>query len=508
MFAAVAALCALAAPVAHAQTWRILPSVSLESTLTDNVNLAPSGERKSDWINQITPSIGFTETGAHTRLSGSVSLPMLIYARTSSNNYVAPTADVSGTLEAVDKFLFVDASASVSQQYLNPFGPRPNNLANATQNRYTAQSYSVSPYIKGVARDDVDYELRQRSSWTDAAGVSADSTSNRTYESDVTAHIAQAPRPGGWRVEYARSDLRNYGQLSQVGQNRETTESERAIAMYQPDPSVTLSASAGYEDDQFYSTREHGATYGGGVEWHPDGRTSISARAEHRFFGTGYDVSFDHHTPLTIWSIKAARDLSNYPQQLATLPAGADVSALLNALFGSRVQDPVQRQALVDQFIRDRGLPQSLTSALALYSQQFTVAETQTATFGILGARNSIFMSAYRSRSEAVDASASAALSPLLQQLTNNTQVGTNVVWTHQLAPNLSLGVNGNWSRTTDNSGVGGATRLYTVNATISSALSALTSWHAGLRYQDSTSDVATGYREFAVFVGLTHVFR
>ena len=263
-------------------------------------------------------------------------------------------------------------------------------------------------------------------------------TSNRTYASDVTAHLAQAPRPGGWRVEYARSDLRNYGQLSQRGQNRETTESERAIAMYQPDPSVTLSASAGYEDDRFYSTREHGATYGGGVEWHPDGRTSINARAEHRFFGTGYSASFDHRTPLTVWSIKAARDLTNYPQQLATLPAGADVSALFNALFASRVPDPVQRQTLVDQFIRERGLPPSLTSALALYTQQFTLAESQTATFGILGARNSILLSAYRSRNEAVDPSASAALSPLLQQFINNTQVGANVVWTHQLAPNLS----------------------------------------------------------------------
>lgn len=508
VLAAIAALCALASPGIHAQTWRIAPSVAIESTWTDNVDLLSSGQRRSDWVNQITPGFGFSENGAHTKLSGSVSLPMLVYARTSSNNYVAPEANVAGTLEAIDNFLFVDASANVSQRYLSPFGAQPNNLANATQNRYTAQSYSVSPYVKGVARDGVDYELRQKSSWTNANGISTGAGANGSYTSEVTAHVAQGPRPGSWRVEYARSDMLFKGQQALGGQDRETTQIGRAILGYRVDASTTLAASGGYEDNDFFSTRERGATYGAVVEWRPDGRTSLTARAEHRFFGASYDVSFDHHTPLTMWSFKATRNLTSYPQQLGTLPAGADVASLLDALFASRVQDPAQRQALVDEAIRQRGLPSSLTSALALYAQQITLAESQTGTFGILGARNSIFVTAYHSRNEPIGESTTDVILPLLAQLTNNTQVGANAVWTHQLAPNLTLGVNGNWSRTTDNSAVGGSTRLYAVDATVSRMLTALTSLHAGLRYQDSTSDVATSYREFAVFVGLTHRFR
>ncbi len=481
-----------------------MPSVSWESTLTDNVNLAPSDQRTSDWINQLTPSIRFNETGAHTKLSGSLSLPVLLYARTTQNNYVAPEANVTGTLEAIEKFLFIDASVNVSQQYLTPFGARPNNLANATQNRYTTQTYSISPYVKGNAADGVDYELRQKETLSNANGVSVGTNTNRSYTSDITGHIQHEARPGGWLVEYARSDIRFPGQDVQ---SNETTELERFSALYRADSTLQLRASAGYEDNRFFFTRDNGVIYGAGVEWHPTDRTSLSAFGEHRFFGVSYHVSFDHHTPLTVWSIKASRDTTSYPQQLADLPAGANVSGLLDSLLGSRVQDPAQRQVLVDQFIRDRGLPLLLSSPLALFSQQITLVESETATFGILGARNTILFTAYRARSQPIEGSDVGALTPLLAQLTNNTQVGTNVAWTHQLAPSLTLGANADWSRTIANLSGGGVTRLFRISTNVSRTLTALTSVYVGARYQDSHSDVDASYREVAVLVGLTHTF-
>ncbi|HSQ80148.1 MAG TPA: TIGR03016 family PEP-CTERM system-associated outer membrane protein [Casimicrobiaceae bacterium] len=499
------AVLALEAPAALAQTWRIVPTVSLESTLTDNVNLAPSDRRQSDWVNELTPGIGFDETGSHTKLNGRIALPMLVYARTSENNYVAPEAAVTGTLEAIDKLFFIDASANVSQQYLSPFGARSSSLANSTQNRYTSQLYSVSPYIKGNSPGGIDYELRQKNTWTNASGISAAPSADRSYTNEITTHVARAPQPAGWRFEYDYSDITFPGQQRF---NNETTQIGRGIATYQPDPELGLFASAGYEDNKFFFNHESGVTYGGGVEWHPTDRTTLNARAEHRFFGASYNVSFDHRTPLTVWSVKAVRDMTTYPEQLATLPAGADVAAMLDFLFASRVQDPAQRQAIVDQVIHDRGLPLFLSSPVALFTSQTTLVESETATFGILGARNSILLTAYRMRNEPITGSPSETLPPLLSQLLNNTQVGTNVVWTHQLEPGLALNVSGDWSHTTDNAAGGGTTRLYSLNAKVARALSGLTSLYAGMRYQDSHSDVTTDYREAAVFVGVTHTFR
>jgi uncharacterized protein (PEP-CTERM system associated) len=495
----VAAFVTAAVPV-HAQTWRIVPSLTLESTLTDNVDLSPSGERKADWINQLTPAIRFSESGGRTKLSGAISLPVILYARTSENDYVAPEASVTGTVEAIDQFLFVDASVNVSQQYLSPFGARPTTLSNASQNRYTAQSYSVSPYVKGTPSQGLSYEVRQRSIWSDAAGVSAGTASNRAFTSTVDARVSRSPQPGGWAFDYSRSDV------DFQDRNSESTQIARARALYGADPSLQVSATAGYEDNRFVASRERGATYGAGIVWHPTDRTNLDATWEHRFFGGSYSVAFDHHTPLTVWSARASRDTSSYPQQLATLTPGIDVGVLLNGLFASRIVDAVQRQALVDQLMRDRGLPSQLSGPLTLYSQQITLIESLTATAGVIGARNVVFVTAFRTRNEPLQQT-DEALSPLLQLLTNNTQTGANVAWTHQLTPTLTFAANATWSRATQNGGGEGSTTQYSLRTTVSHPLSAQTSVYAGARFQHSDSDVGFSYRELAVLVGLTHTF-
>jgi uncharacterized protein (PEP-CTERM system associated) len=516
--AAATAVAALWMSPAAAQSWQLTPSVSLLSTLTSNVNLLPSDERRSDWVNQITPGLAFSGKSAHASLTGSVALPVLVYARTSENNYVAPQVNLNGTLEAIEKLLYVDTSVNVSQQYANPFGARPTDLSSATQNRYTSQVYTVSPYIKAEPREGLHYEVRQTSTWSNATGVAGSNAAgiagNRSFMSEETASLSQDPRPGGWRVTFDRSDLRYTGDGVQPGFDRESQQMAQAALAWKPDPTLELSVLGGYEDNDFFATREHGGIYGGSVEWHPDSRTSLDAHASHRFFGASYDISLDHHTPLAVWSIKATRDLSTYPQQIGTLPAGGDVAALLNGLFSSRVSDPTLRQSLVNQVIAERGLPQTLGSPLALYAQQITLAESETATFGILGARNTVFVNGYRSRNQPVPGTPSDVLTPLFTTLLDNTQIGANVVWTHNLAANLSSALSGGWSRTTQNGGEfqsatnNGTTTLYTANWTLTQKLTALTSILGGLRYQDSHSDVTTSYREYAVFVGVTHRFR
>ena len=166
-----AGVLAAGAPLAHAQTWKITPSVSWESTFTDNVNLAPSDQKRSDWINQISPALQFSWASAHTRAAGRVALPVLLYVRQSESNEVRPEVAVTATWEAIERFFFIDAAINVSQQFLSPFGATPNNLGNVTNNRYTAQNYTLSPYIRGRTGDGVEYELRDTSNWSNASQI-------------------------------------------------------------------------------------------------------------------------------------------------------------------------------------------------------------------------------------------------------------------------------------------------------------------------------------------------
>jgi hydroxylaminobenzene mutase len=81
-------------------------------TFTNNVALAPwsSPDRKSDWITQLTPGLAVSERSAHTRFAGTVSVPLLLYARTSDNNDVLPEVNLTGNVELVPRLLALGAA--------------------------------------------------------------------------------------------------------------------------------------------------------------------------------------------------------------------------------------------------------------------------------------------------------------------------------------------------------------------------------------------------------------
>lgn len=489
-----------ATAAAPARTPPLQASLAADFEFTDNVNLAPSGQRQSDFVTQITPLLNINERGAHTSLHGTIAAPMLLYARTGGeNNAVRPEVDLNGTAELYPRLFYIDGSVQVSQQYFSPFGARPQDLASATNNRYTAQSYRIAPYIKGQGGEGLTYQLRDDNFWTNAS--SAPAATNRAYTNEITGTLARDPRPLGWAVSYDRSDTRYTNQdpfRSEIG---------RTSALWRPDPAYELSLTGGYEDDRYPLSSFSGLTYGAGVKWRPTDRTNVEANYEHRFFGASYHVSFDHRMPLSVWSLRAQRDISSTPQQFANLGPGSDVGALLNQLFSSRFADPAARQVFVDQLIRDRGLPAVLSSPLSLYTQQITLQESVQATVGLLGARNSIFLTVYRTRSEPI-AGGTATPIDLFGPQVENTQTGTNVVWTYKLTTLYTLITSGDWFRTVANDSSGGRSNQGTLRIAISAPLSPLTSIVAGARYQRLTSNVQFGYNETAAFAGISHLFK
>jgi uncharacterized protein (PEP-CTERM system associated) len=238
----------------------------------------------------------------------------------------------------------------------------------------------------------------------------------------------------------------------------------------------------------------------------------LDATWEHRFFGASYLFNFTHRTPLTVWTLNASRDITSYPQQLATLPAGFDVPSLLNQLFFSSIPDPAQRQTFIDQFIRNRGLPAVLSSPVNLFSDQITLVQQVTASAGLIGARNSIFLSVFHSRQQPVSATNS-DLSGLIAAQNNNTQNGASVVWTHALSPSMLFSLAGTASRGVSDvvqTEMGGSatSKQGAITANLSTPLSTNTSATAGLRYQVFRSDLSSNYTETAAFVGVNHTFR
>ncbi len=69
-------------------------------------------------------------------------------------------------MEILERIFFIEGAILASDQFLTPFGAQPADISNATQNRYIAANYRVSPYIKGTTSDGIRYELRNNNTWT------------------------------------------------------------------------------------------------------------------------------------------------------------------------------------------------------------------------------------------------------------------------------------------------------------------------------------------------------
>lgn len=485
-----------------AQTWKFLPSIALQETVTNNVDLEATALRTSDLVTQVTPALAFSERGEHTKINGFVSVPILFYARTGSeNNSVYPTVDLLGDLNFLNRTLHLEGAVNVSQEFFTPFGAQPQDLTNATNNRYRATTYRVSPYYQGVIGSDVQYELRNNNTWANLDGAPIDTNNSYTTEFLATAGTI-GDRTIGWNASYDYSHVKFQNQDSAI-----VTQLARAAPYYAVTPQFRVDASIGYESNEYLLTSSNGVIYGVGFRWRPTERTNITGNWEHRFFGSSYSFAFDHRTPLTVWNVQVSRNISTYPQQIASLAAGSNVAGSLNQLFLSSIPDPVERQSVVDQLMQSRGLPTTLTSPVSLYTEQILLVQQQTATVGLLGARNSIFLSVFNARNEPISA-AGDVLPPSLFSQNANTQTGGNIVWTNRLTQSLNLTASLTLLRTTENAPLEGTTNQGYAQVQLSMPITARMSGFVGARYQALSSDISTDYNEAAAFIGISYALR
>jgi uncharacterized protein (PEP-CTERM system associated) len=488
-------------PAGGAQPSSWSASVLLQETATNNVNLQPSSSAEDALVTEITPRLAVNHRGPRTTLFGNVSLPVVLYLPSgAASDRVYPAVNLLGDVMVVDNLVYIEGQVNVSQQFFDPFGAQPPSLSNPTNNRYRSDNYRVSPYIRGSTSAGTNYELRNDNVWSNLSGAPI-STSNSSYTSfsGVASNIQTTL---GWQVSFNYTDTRFNNQ-----QNSLVTQIYRASPVYRVDPNLRVSATGGFEENQGYATSSRGAIYGVGFVWQPTPNTNVTGDWESRFFGSSYRFSYEHVSPLSVWNLRFSRNITSYPQQLATVPGGVNVAGFLDSLFIFLIPDPLQRQNAVNQFIQDRGLPATLVSPVNVYTEQILLQQYVGGTIGLIGARNTVFMTAYSARNEPIAASG-AVLPPLLATGNNNVQNGGTIVWTHQLTPSLSSLFSADGQQTLARGGSVGNTKQGLVRFVLSTTLTPSTTAFAGARYQALQSDVSSDYIEAAVFVGIGYRFR
>ena len=482
--------------------WTFRPAISAQAGYTTNVELAPRGQEQGSFILGLTPAIGVRGAGPRATLIGTASVQGLYYTDGNEKTSVYPNANLLGTVEALENFFFVDGAINISQQYLSPYGPQPIGGVGATDNRYTSYAYSVSPYFRGILPGEIRYLVRDDNFWSNLSGAASDTPGfTSTYTNRLIGRLESPIRVFGWSADANRTYTRFSNDSPAL-----TLELARGTLNYRPAPQWLLFATGGYEHNEGGFTESSGAIYGGGFAWRPDERTYASAGWEERFFGGSYFADLSHRSPSWVFGLNASKTATTYPQLLFSVPAGGNVAALVDAAFATRITDPVQRAAAVDQFLQQRGLPSQLQSPLNVYTQQITLSEQQTATIGFVGTRNTLVFTVYNRKSEAIAASGE-ALPPPFGAINNNTQRGASLVFAHRLTALTNVSATANRFNTIASEPFTGKSTTNFVQLSGGTRVGARTTLFTGVNYTNFDSDVSTDYDAVTVFVGAFHTF-
>lgn len=323
---------ALGAPVsgALAVQWEFTPRIGVRQTLTDNVDLSPSGAEDSDLITELRP--GFTVTGSGRRVDASVdyTLQALYYADDSDRNDLFHQLRGRGEVEVLRDTFFIEGAARRRQNAADLIGPVGLDNAVGTRNRQEATSVEVSPYLRNRLGRFAESELRYRHSRTRTELVRGGDAQD-TYSNLGSLRIDS----GSAFQRFTWSTGGSYERIDGDDELDEGTfRSVDARVGWQVRRTLQLSATGGYEDNDFETARDEDdladTFWDAGVLWVPNRRTSIEARYGERFFGNTQTLRASYRARSAVFTASRVETISSERDQIQliddTIPIFSDPS--------------------------------------------------------------------------------------------------------------------------------------------------------------------------------------
>jgi uncharacterized protein (PEP-CTERM system associated) len=481
--------------------WVITPDIRLRATYTDNRSLIGL-PAEGGFATTISPGIRIAGGGRRFRGHLQYAPSAIFYSGSSRDDRFINTLSAFGNLEAIENFFFVDANGHISQTFISPFEPQPEDVTAITDNRIETRTFGVSPYVRGNVRGAFSYELRNRNTWTRADNRELADVQTTQWAGRVASPISLF----GWALEYDETHI-VYESVLGIRLVRDSR-LYRGRLYFQPDSTLRLHVSGGREENN-YSLQElrYYDIYGAGLSWRPGPRTAVELEWERRFFGPSRLARLTHRTRLTALSFSYSRNTGSFQQDLLTLPPG-NTAALLDAIFAASIPDPLARQAAIDEFFRVTGTPAFLATPLSFYTQQVLLRERAEASAGMLGRRNSVIFTVFRSETTDLLGGLGAVGQDTFLFGDRVTQRGFGLRGNHQLTPQTTLGAGATRTFSRQQAPLSRDARNDHLTLSLNHTLSPKTTATAGLSFSHFKSNASSAGRDRrSVFVGLYHRF-
>jgi len=297
-------------PAAHAVDWNFKPFVDASATYTDNQNQSADNP-KDALILTATPGFSLHSEGSRRFQAGmNYGLTGVVRMGDNLDNELYQSLYAIGNAELMEDFLFIDGTASISQQLISLFGSLADTAVNSS-NRTTTSTYSVSPYIKkrfgtfaeGLAR------------FTQEGAIFQDNAFSNINSSVINASLTNGTQFNelSWGLNYYWRDA--------IVQNSANVrfESYGASLGYELTRRFRLIGTVGYDSNEYTAapgTATSGNYWTAGFGWAPNIRTNIEASFGESYFGRTYDFHFNYRTHYSVWTASYNDGVSDISQQL------------------------------------------------------------------------------------------------------------------------------------------------------------------------------------------------
>lgn len=442
---------------------------------------------------QLSPGVRIQADTGRLKAYADYSLNYFTAAKGTQASRTTNALNALGNFEAVDRWLFLEASGVITQQNISAFGAQTAGTATVSANSTETSSFRLSPYVRGRFANIAEYEARYsisdtRSNSALAAGVKADEVSFKLRSVSVPFGL-------GWSLDGTRQEL------AYSGGRRTDADSLRAFLTYRFDPQFQVRVSIGAESNNYSTpTMESRSTSGYGADWSPSERTQLSVFRERRFFGQGHTITFNHRRPLTVFRFTDTRDVSVLPNQMANTGLGTYYDMLFAQLANS-IPDPVARAQQVNAQLQQAGISPNAAVTAGFLTSQATVRRRQELSLIINGLRNTVTYTLFQSDQRSVGTGG--GIVDDFAAATSIKQHGMSSNYAYRLSPLTSLNGFASMLRSDGDTGQSTTSRVFNLNAT--TKIGIRTNASIGLR--STRTEGSTPYRENAMLATVAAQF-
>lgn len=485
-------------PAAPTQRLVIQPSIGLTVTATNNSRLDTDDlPAQRDVVVDLQTNLVMRSRSARFLLDANIGVDFLDYTRNTQSNRVLPHGRLDLNATLIENSLFVDTGVEATRTRSDPF--RAQTETGSTANTLSTVVYRLSPYYSQEVIPHLSVLARSDNSFSRSFGDNTGPNANDQLRGARTQYdilrVERKPIPLGFAFEVSRQDQR-YTQISGEVLRIDTI---RGIGSYAVTPELIGGLIVG-RDHSFYSLTEvSDARYGANLHWRPDDRTRLDVEVEHRFFGIGWDLNFQHRSPYTVVTVTTSRYPSASTLSLGAVQTGADLAALLDSLLTTRLPNPADRAAAVQDLIAQRGLTNQIGQPYDVFSDQAQLNRRADVTVLFNGVRNTVTLAAFYAKAEALDRGTVFSANAL-----DTEQRGGSLNLNHRLTPDTTVDLRTRWSSIVGlGERAGNKTIEREASVNLNRALSPRSTAVASLRRLNASSTLSGTVNETALLVGL-----